>query len=175
MKRDEKEKIVSVIAEKLKRAPGIYLTDFQGLTVEQSSKLRNEFRKAGVEYKVVKNTLIKKAMQSANVSDKLFPALKKTTGIAFGYDDPLVPAKIIKKFSADNEKFKFKAASIEGAVFQSNQLDAVAGMMGRAENIARAIGMVNQVIAGVPGTLNAVMRGLVYVISEGKKAEAGAA
>lgn len=165
MKRDEKEKIVADVAEKFKKAQGIYLTEYQGLTVEQATKLRNEFRKSGIEYEVIKNTLAKKAMQQANISDKMFVGLKNTTGVAFGYDDPIAPAKIIKKFAADNDKLKLKLASVEGQVFDGKRLDELAGMFSRLDNIGR-----------VAGTINAVMRNLAYAISEiGKQKEAAAA
>ncbi len=172
MKREQKAKIIASVAEKLKRAQGVYLTDFTGLTVEEMSNLRNEFRKAGVEYRVVKNTLIKKAMQEAKISDKVLAVLKNPTGLALAYDDPIVPAKIIKKFAAENEKLKFKAATIDGIVFESKQLNDVASMLSKTENIARAIGMVNTVVAGVPRTVNAVIRNLVNVLDQIAKQKA---
>lgn len=175
MKREQKEKVIASVAEKLKKAQGVYLTDFTGLTVEEVSNLRNEFRKAGIEYRVVKNTLIKKAMQEAKMSDKVFAALKNSTGLAIAYDDPIAPAKIIKKFAADNEKLKFKAATIDGSVFESKQLNEVAGMLSKAENIARAIGAVNTLVAGVPRTVNAVMRNLVNVLDQVAKQKAAQA
>ncbi|MFN3561132.1 MAG: 50S ribosomal protein L10 [Chloroherpetonaceae bacterium] len=175
MKREQKEKVIASVAEKLKKAQGVYLTDFTGLTVEEISNLRNEFRKAGIEYRVVKNTLIKKAMQEAKVSDKIFSALKNSTGLAFSYEDPIAPAKIIKKFASENEKLKFKAATIDGVVFESKQLNEVAGMLTKAENIARAIGTVNTLVAGVPCTIHAVMRNLVNVLDQIAKQKASQA
>ncbi|MFN3344354.1 MAG: 50S ribosomal protein L10 [Chloroherpetonaceae bacterium] len=175
MKREQKEKVIASVAEKLKKAQGVYLTDFTGLTVEEISNLRNEFRKAGIEYRVVKNTLIKKAMQEAKVSDKIFSALKNSTGLAFSYEDPIAPAKIIKKFASENEKLKFKAATIDGVVFESKQLNEVAGMLTKAENIARAIGTVNTLVAGVPRTIHAVMRNLVNVLDQIAKQKASQA
>lgn len=175
MKRPEKEKIVEQVAEKMKRAQGVYFTEFQGMTVEQSQTLRNELRKAGIEYKVVKNTLIKKAIERANLSDKLFSALKNTTAIAFGYDDPIAPAKILKKFAEENEKLKFKGASIDGQVFDHTQLGTIASMTNKTENIGKAIGIINQTIAGVPMTINAVMRNLVNVLDQIAKQKAASA
>jgi large subunit ribosomal protein L10 len=172
MKRDQKDQIIQQVAEKLNRAHGIYLTEFSGLTVAQVSNLRNEFRKAGIEYKVVKNTLIKKALEQTKISDKLCGGLKNTTAVAFGYDDPIAPAKIIKKFSADNEKLKFKMASVEGVIFEQGQLAQLASMLGRIENIGRVAGTINTVVASVPGTVNAVMRNLVSAIDQVGKQKA---
>jgi large subunit ribosomal protein L10 len=166
MKRDKKEQIVQEVAEKISRAQGIYLTEFQGLSVAKMAQLRNEFRKAGVEYKVVKNTLIKKALKSITEADKLAVGLKSTTAVAFGYDDPVAPAKIIKKFSKDNEALKFKLASIDGVVFGADRLPELSEMLSKTENVGRAAGLINNVISSVPMVINAVMRDLVSVIDQ---------
>jgi large subunit ribosomal protein L10 len=166
MKKDEKAQIISAVTEKMKKANAIYLTEFSGMTVENSTKLRNEFRKAGVEYKVVKNTLAKKALKDANASDKLAKGLKMTTGIAFSYDDPVAPAKIIKKFMDGDDKLKFKMASVEGQIFESAQIKELSGMLSRIENIGR-----------VAGLMMTVMQNLVYTIDQvaKQKGEAPAA
>ena len=120
MKRDRKEEIVQQVAEKINRSQGIYLTEFQGLSVAKMSELRREFRKVGVEYRVVKNTLIKQALKDLACADKLAPGLKSTTAVAFGFDDPVAPAKVIRKFSKTNDALKFKMAAIDGVVFGSD-------------------------------------------------------
>jgi large subunit ribosomal protein L10 len=172
MKRLQKEEIVAQVADKLKRAQGIYLTEFSGMTVEQLSHLRTEFRKANIEYKVVKNTLIKKAMEQANISDKLFKGLKKTTGMVLSYDDPIAPAKILKKFAATNDKLKFKLASVDGTLFEAKQLDQVAGMLSKIENIGKLAGVINMTVASVPTVINAVIRDLVNVVDQVAKQKA---
>lgn len=164
--REKKEKIVESVAEKLNKSQGIYLTEFQGLSVEEISELRRKFRESGIEYKVVKNTLIKKALEQTNISDKFCEGLKNTTGIAFGYEDPIEPAKVIKKYAKDNEKLKFKIASVDGQIFESNQLDILSSMLSKTENIGRVAGSINNVISSIPGTINAVMRNLVSVIDQ---------
>ncbi|MGB8246794.1 MAG: 50S ribosomal protein L10, partial [Chlorobium sp.] len=76
MKRDKKEQIVREVAEKIGRTQGLYLTEYQGLNVAKMAELRNEFRKAGIEYKVIKNTLVKQALQELEQGDKLADGLK---------------------------------------------------------------------------------------------------
>src|SRR5512136_2270243 len=98
MKRSEKEQIVAEVAETVRRAHGMFFTDFTGLTVEQATELRREFYKVGVDYRVVKNTLIQKALEQVEGFDKVFDRLVGPTGVAFAYDDPVTPAKIIQKF-----------------------------------------------------------------------------
>ena len=101
MKRSEKEEIVAAVAEKVGRARGMFFTDFQGLTVEEATELRREFRKVGVDYRVVKNTLVRKALEDATGYDRVFDKLVGPTGVAFAYDDPVVPAKVIQKFRSE--------------------------------------------------------------------------
>jgi large subunit ribosomal protein L10 len=166
MKRDTKEQIVQEVAEKISRSQGIYLTEYQGLNVEKMAELRNEFRKAGIEYRVVKNTLIKKALKDIAGADKLSAGLKSTTGVAFGYDDPVAPAKVIRKFSKTNEALKFKMAAIDGVVYGADTLPALSEMLSKTENIGRVAGLVNNMVASVPMVVNAVMRNLVSVLDQ---------
>jgi len=171
MKRDRKEEIAQEIAGKIERSQGIYFTEFQGLNVAKMAELRREFRKAGIEYKVVKNTLIRKALKNVEDADKLASGLKNTTAVAFGYEDPIAPAKIIKKFSKDNESLKFKMATIDGVVFGADALPQLSEMLTKTENIGRAAGLINSVISSVPMVMNAVMRNLVSVIDQVGKLE----
>ena len=173
MKREKKEQIVKEVSEKLQKAQGIYLTEFQGLDVSKMAELRNEFRKAGVEYKVVKNTLVKKALENVEGGDRLAEGLVNTTGLAIGYDDPVVPAKVIEKFGKNNEQLKFKMASIDGSVFETEKLKELSRMLSKTENIGRVAGMVNNVISSVPMVVNAVMRDLVSVIDQIAKQKQG--
>ena len=166
MKRDTKEQIVQEVAEKINRSQGIYLTEFQGLSVAKMSELRNEFRKAGVEYRVVKNTLIKKSLKDLAGADKLAPGLKSTTAVAFSFEDPVAPAKVIRKFSKTNEALKFKMAAIDGVVFGPDQLQLLSEMLSKTENIGRAAGVINNVISSVPMVVNAVMRNLVCALDQ---------
>jgi len=166
MKRDTKEQIVQEVAEKINRSQGIYMTEFQGLNVAKMAELRREFRKVGVEYRVVKNTLIKKALKDLAGADKLAPGLKGTTGVAFGFDDPVAPAKVIRKFSKTNDALKFKMAAIDGVVFGADTLPLLSEMLTKTENIGRAASVINNVVSSVPMVVNAVMRNLVYALDQ---------
>ncbi|NMW22464.1 MAG: 50S ribosomal protein L10 [Chlorobiaceae bacterium] len=166
MKRDTKEQIVQEVAEKINKSQGIYLTEFQGLSVAKMAELRREFRNVGVEYRVVKNTLIKKALKELGAADKLAPGLKGTTALAFGFDDPTAPAKVIKKFCKNNEALKFKMAAIDGVVFGPDSLPMLSEMLTKKENIARTAGLINSLVSSVPMVVNAVMRNLVYALDQ---------
>ncbi len=172
MNKTEKEQIIAEIQEKVLKAQGMFFTDFAGITVQNINELRNEFRKAGVEYKVVKNTLAKKALQNVTGYDEVYDKLVGQTGIAFAYDDAAAPAKIIKKFKEKNEKLKLKAAVLEKQVYDGSKLDVLAALPTRAEVIAGILGSLNSPISGVVGAINAVMRDLVGVIDAIEKKKA---
>ncbi len=173
MKRHEKETIVAKVAQKFSRAKGIYLADFTGLTVEQANELRREFRKSGVDYQVVKNTLVKKALENASGFDKMVDKLKGPTAIAFCYEDPISPAKIIRKFIEKHEKPTVKMCVVENQVYEGSRLNELAKLPTRPELISSILGSIQAPIAGVIGAVQAVARDLVNVLHaiEEKKKE----
>ena len=97
MKKEEKSKIIEEISEKISKSKGLVLADFTRMTVAEVNELRRELKSAGVDYKVVKNTLLKIAMQNVGGYDGLFKYLEGPTAVAFGYDDPITPVRLRKK------------------------------------------------------------------------------
>ncbi|MEK6754567.1 MAG: 50S ribosomal protein L10 [Bacteroidota bacterium] len=164
MNRSDKESIVAEVAEKVSRATAMYFADFTGLTVEEETELRREFRKAGIEYRVVKNTLAKKALERVSGYDRVYDKLVGPTGIAFSYDDAVAPARIIKKFKEKSGKLALKAAVLEKQVFDGSQLDQLSKLPTRKDLMAGVVGSLQAPIAGIVGAIAAVMRDLVYVI-----------
>jgi len=173
MKKEEKAGIVAEVTERISKAKGMFFTDFSGLTVEQVNELRREFRKSSIDYKVVKNTLAKRALANVGGYDSVFKSLVGPTGIAFGYDDPVAPAKIIKKFYEKNNKPTVKVCVVERQIYPGSRLDELAKLPSRSEVIASILGSIQAPIAGVAGAINAVMRDLVSVLDaiEKKKGE----
>lgn len=172
MKRTEKESIVAEVAELAGRAQGLFFTDFSGLTVEQATELRREFHKSGVTYRVVKNTLIKKALEQAGSFDKVYSSLAGPTGIAFAYDDPIAPARIIQKFSEKHNKLSLKICVLEKQIYEGAKLKELAKMPSRTELMGSIVGSIQAPLAGVPSILQAVVRDLVSVIGEIEKKKA---
>ncbi len=166
MKRSEKEAIIAEVAEKASRAIAMYFADFSALTVAEETELRREFRKSGVEYTVVKNTLARKALEQLSGYDRIFDRLVGPTGIAFSYDDPAAPARVIKKFSDKTGKFKLKAAVLEKHVYDASSLDQLSSLPSREEIIAAVLGSLQSPAQGIVGTLAAVMRDLVSVVDQ---------
>lgn len=166
MKRSEKEEIIAQLAEKASRASALYFADFTGITVAEETELRREFRKSGVEYRVVKNTLVRKALERLTGYDTMFDRLVGPTGIAFGYDDVIMPAKVIKKFNEKTGKLNLKVAVIEKQVFEGTRLDELSKLPSKKDILAAIVGSIQAPASGIAGAINAVMRDLVSVIDQ---------
>jgi len=172
MKKEEKQEIITEVTETVRKSSGLFFTNFSGLTVGQATELRREFYKAGVQYRVVKNTLIRKALEQLAGYDTVYPKLVGPTGVAFAFDDPIVPAKIIQKFTEKHNKLSLKACVIEHQVYDGSRLKELAQLPSRKDTMAAILGAVQSPIAGIPGAVNAVMRDLVSVIGEIEKKKA---
>lgn len=149
----EKDVVVAELTDRLKASDAVYLTDYTGMTVAQISQLRREFRKAGITYKVYKNTMVKRAMGQIGGYDAIYPSLNEQTAFVFAQGDPSKPAKVLKAFLKDNERPKFRAAIIDGAVFGENQLDALSTMKSKEEVIGDIMGLLLSPIRNVLGAL----------------------
>lgn len=137
--RTEKAAVVDGVKENFDKAMAVVLVDFAGIDVGQITELRNRFREAGVEYKVVKNRLILKALEGtpAASSPTLAKALKGMTGVAWSYEDPSSAAKIIKQFRKEdekNEKLEFKAGILDNEVLDAGRVEnELANLPGKDE------------------------------------------
>ncbi len=172
MNKDEKQAIISQVTEKVRRAKGMYFADFTGMTVEQITEFRRELRKSGVDFKVAKNTLIKRSLQEVGGYDKAYESLIGATGIAFGYDDPVEPARIMNKFVEKNEKPRLKVAFVEGVAYDGKNLKAIAALPSRKDLIAAILGSLQAPASGIVGSINAVMRDVASLVEEVAKKRA---
>lgn len=172
MNKNEKADIISEVKEMVENASAIYLTDYTGINVADISAIRNNFRKEGVQYKVIKNTLFKRAINETGKYDKLADHLVGMTGYAFASDNPVAPAKIIKKYFDETQKLGLKACYIEDQYYSGDQLTALASLPTKSEIVAGILGSLNSPASGIVGVLNAVMRDLVSVIDEIAKKKA---
>lgn len=116
MLRSEKETAVSEIRDRFARMTSAVFLDYSGMNVEEISKLRDQFRTKGIEYKVLKNTLVKKALSEESWAAKLDGVLKGMTGVAWSFEEPSAAARVVNDFVKENEKLKVKAGLLEGEV-----------------------------------------------------------
>jgi len=167
MARPEKIAIVNSIQEKLQNATSVIVTDYSGLNVAQINELRRELRGAGVEYQVLKNTLVSRAIDETECEElaKMKEMLVGPTAIAFS-DDPVAAAKVIYEFSKKNPKDlpAIKAGVIEGKVIDLNQVKDIANLPSREELLAKMLGSLNAPITNFVGVLAALPRGLVCAL-----------
>jgi large subunit ribosomal protein L10 len=174
MTKNKKAEVVAEVTELLNGASGIYSIDFTGLTVANAIRLRREFKKAGVVYKVAKNTLIKRALGEAGGYDHVLEKFVGQSGIAIGYDDPAAPARVLNEFidpKLDIPKLNF--AVLENEIMDGSKLKQIAAMPSRKEILGSIVGALNAPASGIVGVLNAVMRDLASVIEEVAKKKEG--
>src|SRR5271156_4565591 len=175
MDRTAKETQIGEIRARFDKMTAAVFVDFTGMTVENVTKLRAEFRKAGVEYKVCKNTLIKHALKGATFSAKLDDVLAGPTGIAWSYEDPSAAAKVVRAFRKDpaGEKLQVKAGLIEGSVIDGKAVeDQLATMPGKNELRATLLATLQAPLQKFVQLLQAPSQNFVYALAA-KEREAG--
>lgn len=152
--KDQKAAAVSELEEQLGAVNTVYLTNYAGLSVEKVNKLRREFRKADIDFRVVKNTLLKRAMEAKGGLEGLYEHLEGPTAIALT-TDPSRPAKVLQEFLKTNDLPQFKAAYVDGAYFTGDQLETLAALKSKDELIGDIIGLLLSPITTVVGGLQA--------------------
>jgi large subunit ribosomal protein L10 len=128
--REEKQQTVSAIAEKLRDSVSTVIVDYRGLNVAQVTELRKQLRDSGVEFKVYKNSLARRATQETNLTE-LDSYLVGPTAIAFSKEDVVAPAKVLAEFAKKNDKLEIKAGIVEGKVVEYSEIKALADLPSR--------------------------------------------
>ena len=126
----KKAQQVSEVAEQFKNATSVVVVDYLGITVEQATNLRTELRNAGVQFAVVKNSILSRAAKEAGLEgmDDIF---KGPSAVAFSNDDVVAPAKILADFAKKVEALEIKAGVIEGKVSSKEEIEALAKLPNR--------------------------------------------
>ena len=156
-----KQEQVAQYVEKIGKAKSFVLVDYRGLNVAEDTAMRSDLRKANVEYKVIKNRLVLRALNEAGITgfDKV---LEGPTAMAISYDDPVAPSKIIMDNVKKSIKLIVKAGVVEGKVMDGDGITKVASIPAKPVLVAQLLGM-----------LQAPIRGLAVALSEiAKKQEA---
>ena len=164
-RKEQKAEQVEEIAERLKRAKVAVLTDYRGLTVSQLHDLRTRLRGGEVEYRVVKNTLARRAAEAAG-HKALESELKGPVAIAFGYDDLGVPAKLINEFvRATRLKLEIVGGLVEGRVFSTEQIKQLADLPSRESLIAQLMGTLQSPVGQLVGIMQTPVQQLIGVLN----------
>ncbi len=153
---EEKKQIVASMTEQFKTAVSGVFVDYCGLTVEEDTQLRNKLREAGVEYKVIKNTLTRFAAKEVGF-DELDPILNGPTSLALSMTDEVAPAKVIADFAKDHEQLEIKAGFLDGKVLQLDEVKKLAATPNRETLLAKLLGSLNAPISNLARTLQALV------------------
>ncbi len=163
-----KDLVVDDLKDKLERSQGVVLTDYRGLSVAAITKLRVQLREAGIEFKVVKNTMTRIAAGRMGL-EGLNPYLEGPTAIAFGFNDPVSPAKIISDFAKTNKELSIKAGLVEGKVIDPQGVKALAELPPRDVLLAQVAGTFQSPLTAMANVLQGPLRKLVYALEEIRK------
>ncbi len=152
----QKQATVAALAEKIKASVSGVLVDYKGINVEDDTKLRAELRKAGVEYSVIKNTLISKACDEVGF-EGLKDSLKGMTAFAISMDDQVVAAKILANYAKDHDNFVLKAGYCDGKVLDAEGIKALAEIPSKEILIGRMMGSLQSSLYSFAYVLQAII------------------
>lgn len=152
---ESKAAIIAEIKDLLEKSQSAVIVDYRGLTVEEDTALRKSLREAGVTYKVLKNTYVKRAADELGI-EGLSEALNGPTAVAFGMEDVAAPARILKKFISDKKKMQIKCGIYEGKAVDTSVVDALAELPTKEVLIAMLLGTLNETVAKLARTLKAI-------------------
>lgn len=156
---EKKQAQVAALAERIKGSIAGVVVDYKGITVEDDTKLRKELREAGVEYTVVKNTLLKRAADDAGLGG-LDDVLEGTTALATSADDYVASARILQKFADSHKNFTLKSGYLDGAVISTEKLQSLAKLPSREVLLATVCSVFSAPIA-------AFARGVKAIVDKG--------
>lgn len=171
---EAKKQVVEEIKERFQKMQSAVLTDYRGLNVAEVTELRTKLREAGVEFKVLKNTLTKIAADEVGL-EGLDPYLEGPTAIAFGIEDVVAPAKVLSDFAKTHKALEIKAGILEKKVIDFDGVKALADLPSREVLLAKVLGSMQAPMYGFAGSLQGLLRNFVYVLDavrEKKAAEA---
>jgi large subunit ribosomal protein L10 len=168
-KKSEKQQDLDKLKTELAKVSTVILTTFQGITVEEDTKLRRAVQAAGGKYQVVKNTLAELA-GTGTPAEGVLKNLKGTHSIAYTQTDPVALAKALTKIAKDVPAFQFKSGVVEGRVISISEIKQLADMPSKEELISKIMFLLNAPAQRIATALNALPRNLAVTVSEAVKA-----
>jgi large subunit ribosomal protein L10 len=168
-KKSEKQQDLDKLKTELAKVSTVILSTFQGITVEDDTKLRRAVQAAGGKYKVVKNTLAERA-GTGTPAEGLLKNLSGTNSIAYTIADPVALAKALTKIAKDVPSFKFKSGVVEGRVINITEIQQLANLPSKEELVSKIMFLLNAPAQRIASTLNALPRNLAVTVNEAIKA-----
>lgn len=161
---EAKKVVVEEIKAKIQNSKSVVFVKFAGLTVAEDTELRREFRKNNVEYKVLKNTLIRRAFNDMGITD-FDEDLNGPTSVAFGQDETAASKVIVEAAKKYQDKVVVKSAFVDGGKVDVNGVKELASMPSKEELIAKMLGSLQAPLTNFVGVLTAMPRGLVCALN----------
>lgn len=155
---EKKIEQVNEVAEKIQKAASIVVFDYRGLSVAEDTALRAEMRKQGVEYMVIKNHIVDKALKQLNLGEGMGEMLLGPSSFAFGYEDAVVPAKVLKDAVKKLKKCQIKGGLVEGVATSAKDMEAIADLPSREVLIARMLGSMLSPVSGLAIVLDQIAK-----------------
>lgn len=163
MKTSEKKKIIEDLHEKLSRAKVVILTDYKGLDVSAINALRRNLRAAGIEYQVVKNTLLIRASEDTDAA-LIKETFKGPNAVALSFDDPVAPAKVLIKFAEENKNLEIKKGVMDGKVLDLNRIQMLSVLPSRELLLSQVLSAMNGVSSAFVRVLSNVLERFLIVL-----------
>lgn len=153
---NEKAAVVAALVERLNGAQSGVFVDYSGLTVAEDTEMRSAMRKEGIEYAVVKNTMMRRALDSVGMGE-LDSVLNGTTSLATGTEDPIAPIRMVSEYSKKlGEKFNIKAAFMEGKILSEAEIAQLASLTSKKDLYAQLVGTLMAPMANLAAVVNAI-------------------
>lgn len=163
--KEQKQEIIKDLTDKFGKTKAVIFTNFDGLNVQATTELRKTMRENSVDYTVAKRTLVNLALKNAEFKEIDISSLEGGIGIALGYEDEMIPAKVLAKFSKDHEELKLVGGIFEGKFIDQKKVMELAKMPGKQELHGQLVWLLNYPATGLVNVLAGNSRKLVYVLN----------
>ena len=164
MRIEEKQKITEDLRERFAKSAIVVLADYKGLDVASMNDLRRKLRQEDIEFQVAKNTLLIRAAQDTEIA-KMQDFFKGPSAVAFGYSDPVAPAKILTQFAKDNKALEIKCGVLKDKVLAVEAIKALAKLPSREVLLGQFLSVLNQVPTSFVRTIAEIPRSLLNVLT----------
>ena len=163
--KQKKQEIVKSAGEILKKQKVLFFTTFFGIAVSKMQELRRELKKVGGEFKVIRKTLLQRALKEQSL-DADVVGMKGEIGVVAGFESEVDPAKVAAKFGKENQTFKIISGFLNGAVVSGAQITALAKLPTREQLLGQLVGVLQAPVANFQGVLSGNMRGFITALSQ---------
>jgi len=161
----KKAQVLKDLNDKFSKAKAVYFSGYRGITVKKMVQLRKNLRKHGVDYAVAKKTLFKIAAKNNNLPEIPDEIMEGPVAAAFGYDDVVIPAKVLKDFAKEAEQLVILGGLVDGKLISKAQAQELAMLPSKEQLLANLIGSMKAPISGFHGVLAGALRKLVYTLA----------